>query len=73
MSEILQPSSSSLTDIFTDEIIAKMERRIYWALISGMFGLTLYFLLNLNPIIMFCIILGIGFLNPDDIVRGKFL
>lgn len=72
MSDVLQQSLSSSTTIFTDEIITKMEKRIYWALISTMLGLTLGLILNINPYLMFVIILCIGFLNPDDRIKGRF-
>jgi hypothetical protein len=59
--------------IFTKEDFDAMKRRIYWALISAMFALTLGLLLNLNLFIMFFILLAIGLLNPDDRIKGRFI
>ena len=52
--------------LFTDEIIKKMKKRVYWSIISGMFGICLVILIGLNAILMFFSILAIGFLNPYD-------
>jgi hypothetical protein len=62
----------SRNDIFTADDFNDMGRRVYWALISVFFGLTLGLLLNLNIVIIFIITLGVGMMNPDDRVKGRF-
>lgn len=71
MMEVELDLDKSPNIIFTKENIDKMEKRIYWALISGMFGLT-FAALGMNAISMFIVILCIGYFNPDDRLNGKF-
>ena len=56
-------------ELFTKEIVEKMERRIYWAFISCLFGICFAFF-GLNAIAMFFTILVIGYFNPDDRIKG---
>jgi hypothetical protein len=57
--------------IFTDKNIESMKRRAYWAFIACFIGLCLEVLLHLHPMVMFFVIIGIGFLNPDDMFKNK--
>jgi hypothetical protein len=56
-------------EIFTEEIFEKMQRRVYWAVISCMIGICLA-AFGLNAIVMFFTILVIGYFNPDDRIKG---
>lgn len=57
-------------EIFTDEVMTKIENNLYWTCIATMFGFTLA-ALGLHPLLMFLAILTIGFLNPDDILKDN--
>lgn len=59
-------------NIFGKKNFEDMGRRVYWGLISAMFGLTIGLLSNSNIFIMFIIVLCVGVFNPDDRIKGKF-
>lgn len=66
MSESLTRGDPNSTEpIFSEETVKKMEKRVYWAIISVLFGICFAFF-GMNPLLMFFSILFIGFLNPDD-------
>lgn len=61
-----------IDELFTDEMIREMQNRVYWAVISCLFGICFAFF-GYNTIVMFFTILVIGYFNPDDRIKGRLL
>jgi hypothetical protein len=62
-------------EIFTEEIIKKIEKRVYWATISILIGfcfiwVSMTYYGTVNLIALFVFIIGVSFLNPDDRIKG---
>jgi hypothetical protein len=59
-------------EIFTEEVMTKILNSMYWTCIALMFGVTLA-AMGLHPYLMFLVIVTIGFLNPDDILKDTVI
>ena len=57
-------------EIFTEDVMTKIMNHMYWTCIALMFGATLA-AMGLHPYLMFLVIVTIGFLNPDNILKDN--
>lgn len=62
-------------ELFTEEIIKKIKKRVYWATLSILVGFCLIWISmvyygSVNPVILVLFIIGMSYLNPDDRIKG---